>query len=279
MPALPIASYRVATALGQAVALRRKAGRRGAYLAGGTRLFHEERQRQDRLELIDITQLGLGRIEIRGGRRSIVSIGATATLSDIESHRALQGKLAGGLLAQAAGAGSWMTRNAATVGGLLADGGADIDLLPALLAVDAQVCFRDDKLLRGPLESFLRKRRPEGLITAVEISRFLERGAFERLGRTANDVALVSVAVALRLERSRVTEARIAVSGARPGPRRLPRAEQLLKGKTPEPDLVARVAAEAAATCALSSDARASASYRRELVGVLASRAFSRALS
>jgi len=275
MPSLPIASYRVAATVGQAVTLRRKAGRRGAYLAGGTRLFHEERRQ--RLDLIDITRLGLERIQVKPG---IVDIGATATLSDLESHPTLseKGKIAGGLLARAAAVGSWMTRNAATVGGLVADGAPDADLLPALLALDARVRFRDTRIRREPLPEFLRKRRPEALVLAVEVPRALERGAFERLGRTANDVALVSVAVALSLDGSRIGEARIAVSGARPGPRRLPRAEVLLKGQEPMPELLARVAVEAAASCALSSDARASASYRRELVGVLTSRALSRAL-
>ncbi len=276
MPSLPIASYRVATTVGQAVALRRKAGRRGAYLAGGTRLFHEERR--SRLDLIDITRLGLERIQVKP---SLVAIGATATLFDLESHPTLgeKGKIAGGLLARAAAVGSWMTRNAATVGGLVADGAPDTDLLPVLLAVDARVRFRDSKIRRQPLSEFLRKRRPEALVLAVEVPRAFERGAFERLGRTANDVALVSVAVALSLERSRIAEARIAVSGARPGPRRLPRAEGLLEGQQAVPELLAKVAAEAAARCALSSDARASSSYRRQLVGVLTSRALARALA
>jgi CO/xanthine dehydrogenase FAD-binding subunit len=274
MPSLPIASYRVAATPGQAVRLRRAAGKKGAYLAGGTRLFGVERR--DRLELVDVTRLRLDRIEVKG---KSVSIGATVTLSELERHPAL-GKLAGGLLARVGEAGSWMTRNAATVGGLVGDGAPDIDLLPALLVLDTVVRWRDKSLRRQPLAGFLRKRRPEALILALEIPRpGFERGAFERLGRTATDVALVSVAVASRLERGRVVAARIAVGGVRPGPRRLPRAEALLQRQIPDPALRERVAAEASREAGLASDHRASGAYRKELVEVLTRRALDRALA
>jgi xanthine dehydrogenase YagS FAD-binding subunit len=64
--------------------------------------------------------------------------------------------------------------------------------------------------------------------------------------RGAWDFALTSVALAVRMEGRRIAEARIALGGVAPIPWRLPRVEELLRGREVTPALAREAGATAA---------------------------------
>jgi carbon-monoxide dehydrogenase medium subunit len=99
---------------------------------------------------------------------------------------------------------------------------------------------------------------------------------YERLDvRRAMDIALAGVALALSREPAGdgvVTAARVALCAVAPTPARVPEAEAALVGTRLDPAAVARAVAACVAAARPIDDVRASAAYRREMVGALARR-------
>jgi carbon-monoxide dehydrogenase medium subunit len=99
------------------------------------------------------------------------------------------------------------------------------------------------------------------------------RGHYMRHLRTpAAHRPLVTLAVLLQWQGSTCSAARIALGAAIPVARRMPSAEALLAGRTPDAALVAQVADHIATGIDPLSDQRGSADYRRDIVRVLAHR-------
>jgi carbon-monoxide dehydrogenase medium subunit len=96
---------------------------------------------------------------------------------------------------------------------------------------------------------------------------------FEEVARRSGDFALAAVAVTLTTVDGAIGEARIAMTGVGPIPKRASKAEALLKGRRPEGPLVQQVKEAVRAEARPETDLHASADYRRHLVGVLAGRA------
>ena len=97
---------------------------------------------------------------------------------------------------------------------------------------------------------------------------------YERLDvRRAMDIAIAGVAVALRLDGGRVAEARLALGAVAPTPLRVPAAEAALVEDGLGPAAVERAAELAMAAARPIGDVRATAEYRREMVGALVRRA------
>ncbi|MDP7469935.1 MAG: xanthine dehydrogenase family protein subunit M, partial [Dehalococcoidia bacterium] len=91
--------------------------------------------------------------------------------------------------------------------------------------------------------------------------------------RQEMDIAVTGVASLLKFsEGGMVYQARIVMAAVGPTHLRARRAEGVLEGQRPTAELVSRAAEEAAGECQPISDVRASADYRRHLVGVLAGR-------
>jgi carbon-monoxide dehydrogenase medium subunit len=96
-----------------------------------------------------------------------------------------------------------------------------------------------------------------------------------KLTRTAEDISLVQVCVALDLADGRIGEVRIALGAVSAVPMRATLAESMLTGQevaAVTPDLVRDVAGIAAGECGPLDDHRASAEYRREMTAVLTRR-------
>ena len=125
------------------------------------------------------------------------------------------------------------------------------------------------------------RRLPGELITDVswpvaEKGRF---GSFYKLARRKGDaITVVGVAISLGLGNGRFEGVRIALASVAPAPMRAYAAERLLEGQQPAPDRVAAAAAAAADECSPIDDVRASAAYRRHMVGVLVARMVNRAV-
>jgi carbon-monoxide dehydrogenase medium subunit len=177
--------------------------------------------------------------------------------------------------------GSPAIRNLATVGGNLCNASPAADLPPVLLALDAEVGIAGPKgerrvaldgFFRGPGRTVL---EPAELLAWIEVPRRRPARAirYERLDvRRAMDIAIAGAAVAVALDAGRVREARIALCAVAPIPLRVRDAEALLVAEGLTPETAARAAELAAAAARPISDVRATAEYRRDMVGVLTAR-------
>jgi carbon-monoxide dehydrogenase medium subunit len=229
--------------------------------------------------LIDLTHCGLTYIRQQDG---VCAIGAATTLAELEESRIVRG-LGGGILAQAAATcGSIQIRNAATVGGNIANGSPAADLLTPLLALDATVVIADANGKRTiPLSQYLALRgapsmRKSLLVeVAVPVVKSKRCGwSFQKLGRTAMDIALVNVAAGVQLDRSgRIQWARIALGAVAPTAIRAAATEESLKGRILDAGAIADAAESVTLEVSPISDVRASAAYRRDMCRVLTRRA------
>ncbi|MGD9700962.1 MAG: xanthine dehydrogenase family protein subunit M [Acidimicrobiia bacterium] len=218
--------------------------------------------------LIDLTRLPLSHIEQRDGR---VAVGATTTLATIARDPTLA-DLAGGLLASVLGQlGSQALRNIATLGGHLARGRLS-DLVPALLVLDAEVVLFDGDEHIVPLAELYDAgwcNRPM-VITEVRLAA-LERPpvtGFIRFSRTTFDFAILNCAVALHLAADGIESARVAVGETPALARRVTDVEQFLAGRRLDAGTITGAADLAREHVTTGDDQRASAEYRRHLVGI-----------
>jgi carbon-monoxide dehydrogenase medium subunit len=228
--------------------------------------------------LIDITRAGLTYIRRKG---KAVAIGATTTLSEVDSGDLL-GKFADGLLPSAAATcGAIPIRNLATLGGNMANASPAADMTTPLLALDASVVMADVRGRRKlPLAKYLAGAAANGFPHSILVEVVIpdpppgSRWSFQKLGRTALDISVVNVAAGLQLDRRhRVKWARIALGAVAPTAMRAEAAERLLEGRVFDAALIAEAAAEVAKVVRPITDVRASAEYRRKMSAVLAARA------
>ncbi len=261
------------TTIAEALRLLRAGNGQSRIVAGGTDLIVEA-DRTIRY-LIDITKAGLSYIR---REKETYRIGATTTLSDIEQSVALR-RLANGLLNHAAATcGSIQNRNLATIGGNLANGSPAADTVTALLALDALIVIaRERRRSEMPIADYL-EQPTRGLLTEIKIPPPPEgkrtAWSFQKLGRTAIDIALVNVAAGLQLDaRSRVKWARIALGAVSSTPVRASQAEQILTGRQFDDTAINEAVDAIAQAIHPISDVRATADYRRQMSQVLTRRA------
>lgn len=254
---------------------------RAAILAGGTDLMVHLQQpaRGERPPaVVNVKRVpGLAAIEVSD---TAVRLGALATLTALIEHPVIRTEYPV-LPFTARYMGSPAIRNLATVGGNLCNASPAADLPPVLLALDAVVEIAGpsgqrrlplEELFRGPGQTVL---APGELLAWVEFPR--RRPAwpirYERLDvRRAMDIAIAGAALAVRLEGGRLREARVALGAVAPTPLRVRAAEAALV----EGGLTEAAITTAAALCMAAarpiSDVRATAEYRRDMVGVLVRR-------
>lgn len=248
--------------------------REGAVLvAGGTDVAAKQGNKTE--ILVDITRVGLN--EIRQDEKGI-HIGAAATVFDLANSQTIA-LIADGILSDAAASFiSRQIRHAATLGGNLASSSPAADLPPALLALDAVVHIRREgesvdlslaNFFRGPGQNALEGGLLEG-VTIPEPSGW--QGAFLKVGRTSEDLAIVNAGVSLRLEENICQDVRIALGSVGPIPMRVLDAESLLEGQESTATLLEAVAEKVREKVEPHDDHRARAAYRRQVSGVLARR-------
>jgi aerobic carbon-monoxide dehydrogenase medium subunit len=121
--------------------------------------------------------------------------------------------------------------------------------------------------------------REDEVVTAVELPLLPEgtRCGFAEFSRRPGDFGIAMVLATYRLEDGRVVEARLAVGGAEPSPRRIPDAEAALVGQTADAASFVRAANAAAEVVDPMEDTVNTAEYRRALVCTLARRALENA--
>lgn len=266
--------------IAEALALGGRWGERGCFVAGGTDLVIQMRRgRRDPQALISL--LGVRELHGIDVADEGITLGASTTHREIERHPAFEGALYA-LVEGAQVIGGHQVRNVATIAGNVCNASPAADLAPVLLTLEADVhVATSEGARRIPLSQFLQgpgrtALAPGELVTAISFDRPPPRTgtSFLKFGRRqAMEISIVSVAALVTLdEDGRRTCARIAVGAAAPTAMRIPDAERLLAGS-----MDAGAAGEAARLAARAvsplSDVRASAEYRRQLVGALVPRA------
>jgi carbon-monoxide dehydrogenase medium subunit len=208
-------------------------------------------------------------------------IGGAARLAEVGEHPEVQ-KLYPALAHACSVMATVQIRNMGTVAGNLANAAPSGDTAAPLLAYGASVVAverggrRQIKLsdfFTGPGLSVL---EPLEIIEAIRVPDPPPRSgsAYLRLSaRSKVDIAAVGVAGFLNLDlEGRVIRCRLALASVAPTPLRCPEAEQLLEGQKPGAKLLARAGAACVRACRPIDDVRATASYRRAMVQVLAQR-------
>lgn len=173
-----------------------------------------------------------------------------------------------------------LVRARATVGGNLVNASPAADLSLALLASDAQVNLASRRGRRSlPVEQFVlgvRKTalQPGELVVSVTVPlRAGQVTRFEKSGtRPALEISAAAVAFAATVKDGRVLEPRIACGAVAPVPMRATGAEALVAGKVLDADLIEACAVKAASEIRPIDDLRATARYRRRLVGAFVGR-------
>jgi CO/xanthine dehydrogenase FAD-binding subunit len=237
-----------------------------------------------------------------------IRIGAMTTLQTIADAPSFKDQTLS-ILARAAHASSFsrLIRNSATIGGTLGAGAASqADLHTALAVLDAEVILRSGsksqvnlsggtaerpglalagvtykgmRERRVPYGSLNTERRANELITEVVISRpgAHSGSAFQRVGRTLTDVALLNAAALVEIADGIYQHVRVALGGVNMEPMRLHDLEQQLQGQPATAVQLQQALRAGMANFAPPSDFRASSGYRRVIGVNLAFRALEEA--
>jgi len=195
-----------------------------------------------------------------------IRIGATTTIAELRSAIAPHFHDFAELLRRY---GSAQVRNAATVGGNIANGSPIGDSPPPLIALGATLHLRKGDTRRSlPLEAFflsygIQDRQPGEFVEAVTIPRQPDTlRVFKVSKRFDQDISALCGAFNIRVADGRVTHARIAFGGMAGIPKRAAAAEAALLGAAWSEATVDTAAAALAVDFTPLSDMRASADYR-----------------
>jgi xanthine dehydrogenase small subunit len=168
--------------------------------------------------------------------------------------------------------GSVQVRNAATIGGNIANGSPIGDGPPALIALGARLHLRHGEVRREiPLEDFFldyrkQDRRPGELVEAVTITEQAPALRCYKLSkRFDQDISAVCGCFNVTLSDGIVTAARIAFGGMAGIPKRAAAVEAALIGKALSPETAHALKPLFAQDFTPLSDMRASAAYRLEV--------------
>ena len=167
--------------------------------------------------------------------------------------------------------GSVQVRNAATIGGNIANGSPIGDGPPALIALGARLHLRHGSTRRGiDLEDFFleygkQDRAPGEFVEAVAIPDQPDRLRCYKISkRFDQDISALCGCISIHVESSKITSARIAFGGMAGIPKRAIHTEAALVGKDWTAATVSNAAEALAEDFAPLSDMRASSAYRLE---------------
>jgi carbon-monoxide dehydrogenase medium subunit len=162
-----------------------------------------------------------------------------------------------------------------------------MDLPPVLIALGARITIAGktgertlpvEKLYAGYYETVLKR---DELIAAVTIPpQGARRSVYMKVTtRAVHDWPALGVAVSVDADGGSVREATVVVSAATETPRRLPGAEQVLRGGTASESLFRQAGEAASSESELLTDHQGSAAYKSELLRVYVRRALMAAMN
>jgi xanthine dehydrogenase small subunit len=167
--------------------------------------------------------------------------------------------------------GSTQVRNAATIGGNIANGSPIGDGPPALIALDAMLHLRKGSITRQmPIADYFieygKQDRDIGeLVTGVSIPKAVDNlHCFKLSKRFDQDISAVCGCVWIELDDDTISKVRLAYGGMAGIPKRAKHAEDVLRGKTWSEDTIRHAMDEMTKDFTPLSDMRASAKYRMQ---------------
>ena len=277
-------AYAAPTTLDEALAFLAEHGDDAHLLAGGTSVVLLLKQ-----GLIDpAVVVGLGGIDSLRGiavTDGVLEIGALVPLRKIERDPLVLDH-APAFADAVSRVATVRIRNQATLGGNVVHADPAQDPPPMLLVHDAEVVLVGPAGSRvAPLTDFFvdvfeTAIEPGEILTTIRIPRPPANARFEYvkfLPRTVDDYA--TIAVAARIDPGpdgTIADARIALGAAAAVPFRATAAEDLLRGRTPEPALIDEAAALVRDATDPVDDVRGSAAYKRDMAEVWTRRALRR---
>jgi putative selenate reductase FAD-binding subunit len=208
----------------EALGLKKKLKESAIFLAGGTLVNSKDFPLQQEhlicLEALKLNQVSAKKAEVR--------IGALCTLQQLLENQSIPPCLKAAL-AQVV---SRNIRNAATLGGHVAAGKSCSDVLPMLIALEAELEICKPSAKKISLEDYLADQ-PEGLLTEIIIPKthLSRRFALSNLRASANSTSTLSAAVSLTLADGLIHDPIIALGGLGRKLTRLMLVENKLDGK------------------------------------------------
>jgi len=212
--------------------------------------------------------------EIREDKDGL-TLGAMVRHADVEANPFIRANYP--ILADAARViGDPQIRNRGTIGGSLVHADPAADYPAVVMALDARLVLtrqsRQSRTLTtsqffvSPMVTAIDE---DELLTAIHLPKPAPHsaGAYIKHSLVSGDFAIISVAAQLTLDNSgRCKQARIVIGGAASGATPATRASELLAGKKLDEKTCREAGQAAAQEVEVSSDVRASAEYRRELI-------------
>ena len=276
----PSFEYLTPSNISDAVALLQKHGDEAKILAGGHSLIPAMRLRlAEPGYLIDISGIGgLDYIQEESGQ---LRIGAMTCEAALEESEIVQSKYPL-LLDTAKMIADPSVRNMATVGGNLAHGDPANDHPATMLALRASVVAEGPN---GTREIKIDDFFPDFFTTALSEDEILTEiriptppsasgGAYLKIERKVGDYAAAAVACQLNIDSSgSIENIGLGLTNVGSTPIRASSAEELLKGKKPDENMLAEAGRLAAADSEPMEDLRGSAEYKIALVNELTQRA------
>jgi aerobic carbon-monoxide dehydrogenase medium subunit len=270
-------AYHAPATLEEAVSLAAELGDEARPLAGGQSLLPLMNLRLAHpTALIDLNRAeGLDRIDANGDLR----LGCMVRHAAICRSAEVRAKAP--MLAEAMQlVGHPAIRNRGTLGGSLAHADPAAEAPLAAVALDAELVLASaagrrsvpaGEFFAGP---FMTAIGDGELLVETVFPATDERGwGFRQVARAHGDFALVSAAAALRVDDGRARDVRIVVGGASDRPLRMTEAEGRLEGGSLDSESIAAAADAVRETLNPRGDSHASADYRRDVAGVLTTRA------
>ena len=273
-------TYHAPTSLDEAVALLAQWGPQdGRILAGGQSLIPTMAFRVARpAHLIDINGIGeLARISVKDGA---LSIGACVRHAAFESDT-VPGPTGALLRTVVRNIAHYPIRTRGTFCGSVAHADPASEWCCVMAALDGIAVLRSRRGVRrlrareffqGVMATALEE---DELLVAAELPLLAEgtRTGFQEFSRRKGDFAIAMALVCYRLDNGVMVEPRVAIGGAETHARRVPQAEQALRGRAPSVDVFAEAGDAAAAAIDPLEDINNTAAYRRSLVCTLVERA------
>jgi aerobic carbon-monoxide dehydrogenase medium subunit len=254
--------------------------------AGGTELLLAMKEGFVHYErLINVkTVRGLSDVKASDGT---IRIGALATHYELETSPILAQQLPA-LVKLEHSVANVRVRQVGTIGGNLCFAEPHADPGTLLIALGAKfVAEKSDSKREIPAESFFVDAyetclEPEEVLTEIQVPVPAQRSGIAYMKFGYLERPSVGVAVAFNLNGGKtIVDIKVAVGCAGPAPKRVPEAEEMLRGKSTEEASRSIVqAGQAAAKAAQAiSDLHGSQEYKEHIVGVLLKRSFHTALS
>ena len=279
---LQIEEYHRPRDLAQAVEILSKYGKKAGVIAGGTDILplRPGVGEIDRIHhLVDISKLELNYIN---NEKDTIRIGAATTINTIGACPLFLSGPYRALSEAAEGHSTTTIKNRATLGGNLCNASPCADLALPLLALDAILVAAGSNGEREiPIENFFLGANymaldSDEVLLEIRIPQCSEKTgtAFVKLRRqqTAIDMAVVNTATFLTINNGRCEAARITLGAVAPISFRVKKAESMLVGAKLNAETLQKAAATVAEEARPIDDIRATAAYRKKMVGVLVRR-------